>query len=288
LPDNSHFLYLARYPGKVSSAEGIYVGSRKSSDKKLLLHDISNAVYSVPGSLLFVREGGLMSVPFDPVRLRLKGDPAPLGERVGYHAYRWNGAFSASAAGILAYQGGDGETARLAWFDRAGRRSDAIGTVGDYGGIRLSRDGRYCAAELRDPISGTIDIWVYEFARGVASRLTSGSTCVSPVWSPDGKRIAFSSNRSGHWDLYQKNVTSASAEEKLYETETDKTPTDWSADGNVILFNNAGTASKHQWEVWELGVSSRTARPYLRSAFDERDGTLSPDGRFLAYVADES
>jgi eukaryotic-like serine/threonine-protein kinase len=288
LPDGSHFLYLVRYPGRISTSEGIYVGSRRSTERRLLLHDISNAAYSAPGFLLFVREGILMGAAFDADRLRLTGGPLPLGEQIGYHTYRWNGAFSVSATGVLAYQGGDIETARLAWFERTSRRSDPVGAVGDYGGIRLSPDGRYCAAELRDPATGAIDIWVYEFARGVANRLTSGSTCVSPVWSPDGRRIVYSSNRSGHWDLYQKSPASASVEEMLYETQTDKTPTHWSDDGKLVLFNNAGTALKHRWEIWQLSASSHTATPYLRTAFDERDGTLSPDGRFLAYVADES
>ncbi len=288
LPDGSHFLYLARHPGGKSTDDGIYVGSTRSPERRLLLRDISNAAYSAPGFLLFVREGVLMSVPFDASRLKLTGDAVPLGERISYHAYRWNGAFSVSDNGILAYQGEGIDTARLTWVERAGRQIGTLGTPGDYGGVRLSPDGLRCAVELRDPATGMIDIWVYDLARGVASRLTSGSTSVSPVWSSDGRRILFSSNRRGHWDLYEKVVTSTSVEEILYETLSDKTPTHWSNDGNSVLFNNAGTGLMHRWEIWELSVPSRSAAPYLRSAFDERDGSPSPDGRILAYVSAES
>ena len=122
-----------------------------------------------------------------------------------YQPYRWQGVFSVSQTGLLAYQTGPAvETSQLVWFDRSGRQIDKLGAPADYEGYRLSPDGSRCAIEIRDPRTGTIDVWIADISRGITTRLTKGDSINdSPVWSPDGERIIFSSNRTGHFDLYE-------------------------------------------------------------------------------------
>jgi len=287
LPDGEHFLYLVHYSETGSRAGGLFVGSRRSPERHRLLPDVTNAVYADSGHLLFVRDDVLMAAPFDPRALRVTGGPVSVGEHVTSHPYRWDAAFSA-AAGLLAYQekSASGQ-AQLTWYDRSGRRLEAIGPPEDFGGIRLSPDGSLCAAEVRDPLTGVLDLWIFDLVRGVSSRLTTGSTCVSPVWSPDGSRVAFSSNRSGNWDIYEKPVGDPAAKDELiYGSPGDKTPTDWSPDGTIV-FNNAPTGPAHRWEIWLLGVP-RIASPFLQTRYDERDACVSPDGKLVAYVSSES
>ena len=202
LPDASHFLYLVRYPGRESTSEGFTWGPRQSAKDDSCSVTSPMPPIRLPGTFFSSARGFSCARPFDTRRLANR-QASPLAERVGYHTYRWNGAFSASANDVLAYEGGDVESARLTWMERSGRRLDALGTAGDYGGIRLSPDGRYRAAELRDPATGMIDIWVYEFARGIATRLDFGLDVREPCVVAGRARIAFSSNRGGHWDLYQ-------------------------------------------------------------------------------------
>lgn len=288
LPDGDHFFYLVHYLDAARSDGGIYVSSIRTPERRRLLPDISNAAYAKPGYILFVRDDVLMAAPLDPAKLRLTGHPFSLGERVTFHPYRWDGAFSVSGDGVLAYQGSaSAEAAQLTWFDRAGKRIETIGEPGDYGGIRLSPDGSLCAAEVRDPGTGKIDIWIFDLARKVASRLTTASTSISPVWSPDGAKVAFSSNRSGHWDLYAMSVADPAAPpEVIFESTAAKTPTDWTREGSM-LFNTDATVPANRWEVWILSAS-RTPIALLKSPFDERDACLSPDGKLLAHVSNES
>jgi Tol biopolymer transport system component len=288
LPDGRHFLYLRRNP--VRHEEGVYVASVEGGTPKRLLPDSSNAMYSEPGYLVFTRSGSLVAAAFDAAALALRGEPLVLGESVNYHSYRWNGAFTVSENGRLAYEPGPpSRAALLTWFDRSGRELGSVGPPGDYGGIRLSPDGDHCAVEIRDPVTGMMGVWVMELTRGVATRLSSaGSMNVSPTWSPDGGRIVWTSSRAGHWNLVQRDSTAAGPEEQLTQSRTNQSPTDWSPDGTRIAFNNSGPDPGEKYQVWMFSVHEKQPAAHLRSAFNERDAAFSPDGELLAYVSDES
>ena len=298
LPDGRHFLFLAWTPSQASDGDGVFVGSLDSKTPSLLVRDISNALYAPPGFLLHVREGTLLATAFDVAALRLRGPPVPLVEQISYHPYRRMGIFSVSSDGLLAYQAGAMlEQSQLLWLDRTGARVGTVGSSGNYSGVRLDPAGRRYAVEITDPRNGDIDVWLGDLARGILTRLTSGRFVHdSPVWSPDGTQIAFSSNRNGHFDLFRKRTDGTGEEEPLFTSSNDKVPTDWSADGRFIAFDLFGKSADPQadsrrggkHEVWVFSTASGRATPVLKTAFNESSGRFSPDGRWLAYCSDNS
>jgi len=293
LPDGRHFLYFVRnaLPGGPSEQNGLYVGSLDSKDQKLLLHADSNAIYAPPEYLLFWREQSLMAQPFDAKHLKLIGDAFPVAEQVQYTGGLNYGVFSVSENGILAYQAGGGEDrAQLLWFDANGKQIGSIISPGFHGAVRLSPDGQRLAEFVADTQGANIDIWVHELARGVRTRFTfDPSLDWYPVWSPDGSRIAFASNRKGQFNLYLKDSAGAGTEELLFESEAEKRPTDWSPDGRFIVFGLSDPKGSTRWDIWVLPLfGDRKPFPFLQTQFDEGGAVFSPDGRWLAYQSNES
>jgi Tol biopolymer transport system component len=310
LPDGRHFLYWGpgNRPGNAGSA-GIYVGSVDTKPQeqpwKKLLADASTAVYApssdpAVGYVLFVRgtptpaaSGTLMAQPFDTRRMELTGEAVPLAEQVSALS------FSASATDALVYVKGPQSTVapgvrgiiqgRLTWFDRDGKVLETVGDPGSYRTLALSPDGKRVAFDRADSQNaGTRNLWLYEFARGVTTRFTFDSDWDPyPVWSPDGSRIAFGSNRGGTFDIYQKTSNLAGEDELLYKSSDDKVPTNWSPDGRFLLYFNPVPPSR----LWLLPLGgSADRKPILveRSEFSQAVGRISPDGRWIAYISNES
>ena len=290
LPDGTHFLYFVHDPDRSLAAQGVWIGSVVSKEARLLLKVASNVVYSPPGYLMFVREGSLFTVAFDLAKLRLTGEPAPILGDVRYQPYRWNGVFSVSQTGVLAYQTGlTLETSQLAWFDRSGKQVGTLGTAADYEGLRLSPDGSRCAVEVRDPHTGTIDIWIGDVSRGVTTRLTSGEAINdSPVWSPDGERVVFSSNRTGHFALYRIASRGGEADQVILRSEDGISPTDWSFDGRQIAFQESGPSTSYRWELWKLTLPEGKPSRLLQPVANQKSARFSANGRWVAYSSDES
>jgi Tol biopolymer transport system component/DNA-binding winged helix-turn-helix (wHTH) protein len=292
LPDGRHFLYSRL--SSVAENSGIYLGSLEAApaeqeSKRLVASPFGAAFAAFPhgnGDLLYQRESTLWAREFDTSRLEITGEPVLVAERVGSH--RGFGFFGTSESGVLVHRSGLGETVQLAWFDRHGKRLASVGEPIDvYSAPILSPDLAHIAVARFE--SG-VDIWVYDLTRDVKQRLTSHPALdTDPVWSPDGKRIAFSSSRGGRYDLYQTAVTGESAEELLYSSGESKFITSWSADGRFLLFQaRAGGAS---WDIWVLplgGDGKRTPIPLIHTPANERSGTFSPDSGWVAYVSDES
>jgi Tol biopolymer transport system component len=286
LPDGRHFLFTGRSPD--FSKNAIYVGDLQSSDKRRLLEVSSNAAYSAPGYLLFVRERTLMAIAFDTGSLQVSGDPFPVAEPVELITANVQGSFSVSQNGMLAYfSGGAGLNSALTWFDRAGKPQGNLGTPGTFLMPSISPDGNQVAVDRLDPQAGTYDLWLHDLQRNTAQRITFDPKHDDhPVWSPDGTRVVFSSNRGGHYDLYLKSVTNGSNAEVLLETPLQKFPSDWSRDGRFILYYQVDPKTKY--DIWVLSVADRKTHPYLQTEFSESWPKVSPDGRWLAYTSDES
>jgi Tol biopolymer transport system component len=176
----------------------------------------------------------------------------------------------------------------LTWFDRSGRQ---IGTVGGQdmdqpADIRLAPDGRSVA--FRRMVGGNMDVWLMDIARGILRRFTSDAARdYEALWSPDGSRIAFSSDRNGVLDLYEKAVDGAGTESLLLESPEHKNIYDWSLDGRFILYGPQN--SKTGQDLWALPLDGdRKPLAVAQTPFQEVNGRFSPDGRWIAYVLNES
>ena len=287
LPDGRHFLYLARSAQQRENT-AIYVGSLDSKEVKRITSADSNAAYAPPGYLLFGREGTLMVQPFDADKLEVTGEAFPLVERIRYNPPPGLAEFSVSNDGVLVYMPGNPVPNQLTWFDRSGKQLGAVGPPAAYRLIRLSPDEKRVAVERTDPPAVNSDIWLIELARGVPSRLTSHpGQDAFPVWSPDGSHLAFISNRDGQLSLYQMLSSGAGADEELLKSAEPKYLMDWSPDGRFILYSVLSGKTKR--DIWVLPLfGDRKPYPLLNTDFMEPFARFSPDGRWVAYVSDET
>jgi dipeptidyl aminopeptidase/acylaminoacyl peptidase len=188
---------------------------------------------------------------------------------------------------VLAYRTGDGRDVReLAWLDRGGQREGTIGTPAGYRNPRLSPDGRRLAVHRAE---GGGDIWVTELGRGASTRVTSDPASDNvPLWSPDGAKIAFVSNRAGGvFDLYWKSAGGTGPEELLLKSPHNKLLNDWSPDGQYVLYQEDDPQTKTDLWMLPLAGDRKPAR-LLATPFNESEAALSPDGRWMAYMSDES
>jgi Tol biopolymer transport system component/tRNA A-37 threonylcarbamoyl transferase component Bud32 len=297
LPDGRHFIYF--HPGSPENS-GVFVGSLdvKPADqsRERLVATTFGASWApsasgTGGHLFFLRDGTLMAQPFDAGRLKLTGEPVPVAERVG--ALIFNGFFSISANGALAYRTGVSSGNRqLAWFDRQGKQPATAFEPGPYLDLSLSPDGTR-AAILRGSTANA-DFWLHDFTRGVSTRFTfdqkAGETGAGkgPVWSPDGTRIAFSSTRGGVIDLLEKLSSGAGNEALLAHSDFNKTPDDWSRDGRFLLYTEVNGKTSYDLMVLPLQGSDRKPVPLVNTTFAEAQGSFSPDTRWFAYGSNES
>jgi len=296
LPDGKHFLYFKRSlpAGSVNRLFTICVASIDGKLNKQLLSARSNAAYA-EGHLIYV--GGnnnvLMAHPFDPDKLELTGDPFSIGESVQFND-RFNvGAFSISRTGRLLYAAGSGSTAReVMLVDPEGKKRVSFGIqetyITDFHASRFSKDTRWFATQNFDNRSRNVDIWLYETNRGNPTRFTFDNKRDSwPIWAPDGNRLAFSSNRKGHDDLYEKVSTGATDEQLIWESADDKVPTDWSPDGRFILFQSSNPRTNS--DIWLMPMTGeRKAKPFVQTPYNESNARFSPDMKWIAYQSDES
>jgi Tol biopolymer transport system component/class 3 adenylate cyclase len=293
LPDGHHFLYTAIEEGQEKTA--VYVADLDSKDRKLIVTADSNTVYAPPGYLLFVRERTLMAQPFDVRKLQTTGDAMPIAEQVDSIASRSaQNQFSASQNGVLAYtSGGGGGNQQLTWFDRSGRVLGTLGAPGLVTGAKISPDDKAVAITSGDPQTKTSDIWLHDLMRGTASRFTFGPRGNAfPVWSPDGSRIAFASDRDGLAHTFQKAIAGAVGDEvpdePLGEPPRSTRVDDWSRDGSYMIEELLNTGNVKR-DIWVLPLfGDRKAFAYLHSEFNETNAKLSPNGQWLAYTSDES
>ena len=296
LADGRHFVYwrASATPGY----SGVYIGSldakpAEQSLKQLVAttHEPAYVPFSGSGSeeLLFMRDKTLMAQPFDAGRLELTGEPVPLAEQVG--SIQGYGYFSASTNGVLVYRSDAGGVSQLTWFDQQGKSFGTAVEPASYDTLSLSPDGtRAAVSRSDDPSNPNLEtLWLVDFSRGTSTRFTFGSSSATlGVWSPDGGKIIFASNSGGEYDLYQKLASGVTGEQLLLKSSDDKWPTSWSRDGRFLLYQSSGR-NVPKGDLWVLPLEGdKKPFAFQSSAFDSDDGQFSPDGRWVAYVSDES
>jgi Tol biopolymer transport system component len=286
LPDGKHFLFLARGQAEANSA--VFASSVDGGEARELLLLPTQAEYA-GGLLLYVRERTLMAQPFDPDRLELLAESVPLAEGVLAIPGAAISIFSASPAGVLAYQSGQAEVATtLEWRSRNGQPDGVLGDKAPYEHAALSPDGRSAVVRIPDPGTGMADLWIYDIERDLRTRFTfDPADDTWPVWSPDGARVFFASARGGSYAIYSKDVGGSGDAEPVFATETDIFPNDVTPDGSAIVYMSTGTETRA--DLWLLPLTPGAEPVALRnSSYTDGVGRVSPDGRWLSYNSDES
>ena len=297
LPDGGHFLYLADSIAR--EYHHLSVGDLSTRQVRNLFRLASNAVYAPEGYLLFERDRKLVAQPFDTTRLQLSGDPLTLAEDV---AQQWSldhkTDVSVSNTGLLAFRSLGGFDADLVWRDRSEQLSPFVHTPAGYSDPVLSPDQKRVAVGIFHlqpskrfgfgAANITSDVWLLDRSTGGATPFTSDPGAeFEPVWSPDGRRIAYSSNRRGTLDLYQKNADGSGDEELLYASPQSKHALAWSPDGRFLAF--ATVDAKTRFDLWLLPMTGdRTPIPLVATDASEQHVQISPDGRWFAYTSNQS
>jgi Tol biopolymer transport system component/tRNA A-37 threonylcarbamoyl transferase component Bud32 len=283
LPDGRHFLYSV-FSG-AGSDQSVMVGTIDSNDPKQLVTTGSRVQYAEPGFLIYVRDQTLVAHPFDPKGLAFTGEPIPIGEGLGVDAVGL-ASFTVSRNGILAFRTGEGTSHQFILVDRSGKEAPLIETTGQYRDAWFSPDGRRLVFDALS--SEGSDLWIRDLVRGVTSRFTfDAAPEVSPIWSPDGRRIVFTVRKEGATNLWIKDASGAREAELLLKTADEKYASDWTRDGSYLIYATRSAATG--WDQWAVRLTGdKKAFPLAKTRFNELFGTVSPDGRFLAYFSDES
>ena len=284
LPDGRHYLY-AVMSGDPATA-GTYVASFDSDESHRILDSTSNVAYA-SGSLFYIHNNALVAQPFDLQRNVLTGRPVTIAEDMRHSAASLQYEFSASETGVVAYRSGGSVSGRLAWLDRSGRQLATIGPIGDYLNPELSPDGKQAAIE-RSGLSGNRDIWLIDLAREAFTRFTFDQGMhYMPVWSPDGKRIAYAANSDARFRVYVKEASGAGGPQLLYSSNENAAPYDWSRDGHTLLYRTVPPNGIVSLGALSL-IGERKATAVSPSSFNHATARLSPDGRWVSYFSNES
>ena len=278
LPDGRHFLFM-HLENLVGASTTVGVGALGSKKTVPLLKGSSNAVYARPGYLFYEQGGNLLVRGFDARSLKFTGQAVPVARNVYPDGYQW-APFSVSQSGVLAYrQGGTGALDEMAWFNRKGQRLGTLGQPGIYADPAFSPDGTRLAVSSIIPGGKTASIWIYNLKSGTRSRLTLTPTLNdNPVWSKDGSRIYFSSDRKGMAGIYQKPADGLGKTQQVFLSSRENAYLNTlSPDGRYAIF------MVYMGHVeWALPLTGNGKRfTYVSRAVRAE---FSPNGRYVAYV----
>jgi hypothetical protein len=283
LPGGKAFLFAIEKGSNPDDAQ-IVVQRLDTGQRRLLVQGGTFPQCVATGYLVYVQGGVLMAVPFDVERLQVKTPAVPVGEDVRESSF---GAaeFGLSPQGSLVYVpaagGVQGTQLKLVWVSRDGAEQPLAAPARDYKSLRLSPDGQRVA------LTTDGHIWLYDLSQQTLTRFTfEGSLNEHPVWTPDGKRIAFRSNKEGPTNIYWQLADGSGGLERLTSSEYTNTPMSWSPDGQQLAFSEFNPTTGI--DIWVLRLSDRKTQPFLRTPFNESVPRFSPDGSWLAYVSNES
>ena len=295
LPDGQHYLYTTWGP---ADARGIYVGLLGSKDKIKVLTAESDAAYvqgtEDSGYLVFHREQSIFAQVFDAKTFKLSGDPARIAAEMTFESGNGRGHFSVSRTGALVYFQNSGTASagggpqsdqaefHLAWASRNGQVIETPGPTAVFRGAEVGPDTKRIVVHKHEKNGG--DIWVEE-PTGEEKRLTwdAAQHNASPIWSPDGKSVVFSSVRNGKVGLYQTLSDGSGTQDLLFESDLPKAPMSWSPDNKFIVFGVQDP--KTGADLWLLTLADKKAVPFIATPYMETHAQISPDGKWIAYTS---
>jgi hypothetical protein len=256
-----------------------------------VLKGASMARYVAPGELVYAHDNVLYGVPFDPPSLRVTGTPVPVVDQVGGSSGSGAAFFAVSASGTLAYAPGSNVLAqsKVLWIDRQGTVTPIPLPPNAYSMPRLSPDGKEMALTIGLGLgSQANDVGIYDFARKTFNRLTFGGGRFLAVWTRDGKQVTYTRQGGGANGVYSKPADGSGAAQLLWAIGGQVTmiPSSWTPGDKALIVDEQGMATRG--DILLLRPGEKTPQPILATSANEYDVQLSPDGHWLAYVADES
>ena len=292
LPDGRRFLFSAMLVRDLKQGNlrmSIFVGSLDGAEPKAVVPAQSRVEYTESGHLLYVNDGTLLAQRFDLDSLQLLGEPTAVAEGIRYFKPTGAARFSASETGVVTFESAVSYSPQLVWFDRSGKTLDPLTLPGPIKSLRLSPDGQRLAVDVVDIRTGISDVWLQDVDRGVPRRFTYQQQIdeVNPIWSAEGKRIIFRSDRAGPPDIHEKALEGTGNEEVVFASPGVQHPLDVSLDNQRLIYFEEDRITRA--DLWMLPLTGeRKPQPLLRTPFEERDAVFSPDGRWMAFESDES
>lgn len=293
LPDGKHLL-LTVQQGIINATDGnIILLNPATGETRLLIRNGFNARYVSTGHIVFMRAGSLWAVPFDASQLRTTGPEVPVVNGVETSGGLGQAVYAVSDAGAFVYLPGEdvqrtasnvGQLNQLVWVDRSGQETPAGVKPDNYQNLRLSPDGRQAALTI-GPWTTGLDIWTYDFKRGILNRRTFDGNAGMPLWSPDGTYLAYATMPHFH-GLARTRADGAGQTEALLAVPRFLLPTSFTPDGSQLIYNEFVTGPE---DLYTLPIKGQhTEKALLKTEFSEADGVLSPDGHWLAYVSNRT
>ncbi len=284
LPDGRHYLF-TELDQETRLAKFLSVGSLDSSATRRLVETTSSGTYA-SGHLLFRRNTTLLAQPFDATTLQVTGTAVAIAENVGFNPITYQGLFSASASGTIAYRDAL-PGAELVWFDRSGQRLSNAAPAGEYNTMCMTPNGNRIVYELADPATGSIDLWTLDLTTSTTTQLTFGGPVeFYPVCAPDGRDMVFAALKPSVPNLFRQSILAPGNAALLLASPFAKLPSDWSGDGRS-LFYTVFTANMAT-DIAVIPLDGGEPRLVISTPNEERSAKLSPDGRWLAYVSNEN
>ncbi|MCP3982240.1 MAG: hypothetical protein GY716_23285 [bacterium] len=281
LPDGRHVLFTVWRGGGISGCD-VELLALADGSRRTLIRGGADARF-VDGKLLFARADRLVEVPYDAEAHELRGAESTVTEDLLTHPMTGSAHFAAADGGPLIWAARDAGGALRRVLRVDGDRTVEVGPgSGSYGTPRLAPDGRRLA--LTQSVD-SMQVWLHDLDRGGAERLTREGLNLWPLWTPDGERIVFSSEREGAFNLWWKQARPDAAAERLTESPNLQFPGSWSPDGEVLAYTEFDPKSR--WDIWLLPRDG-SPREFLVTGFDEFRPTISPDGALMAYVSNET
>jgi serine/threonine-protein kinase len=290
LPGGRAVLFTAVPNNRLSDHANIEVIVLKTGATKILRRGGYYGRYLQSGHMVYLHQGVLFGIGFDADRLEVRGAPTPLLEDV-FGTQQGGGQFALSRLGTFVYLANQAAgNLSIVWLDSSGKTQPLLATPGSYLIPRVSPDGHRLAVTEN---SKGRDIFVYDWQREAMTRLTFGGFSAYPVWSPDGKHIAFNS-KAGRFGIGWVRSDGAGEPQRLLESENDLVPQCFSPDGRRLAYSKVDM--KTGSDIWTLPLDTTDPdhpkpgkpEPFLGTTFDERVPMFSPDGRWIAYQSNET